>query len=145
MNRVTLKEYEHYPHKVEIEVRLTDLYYQNHVSYDNLVSMTHHVRVKLLEDIGVSEMDLGDGVAGVSVPDLKMVIQGEAVMGDTVVFETRAIEVGESAFRIAHRVRKKDGTPIALMEITIVAFDYQNKKTLLLPPPLRQGLEKIQG
>ena len=144
MKRVKLKEYAIYPHQLELEVRVTDLYYQAHLSYDRLISLTQHVRVKLLESIGVSERDLGDGRAGVSVPDVKMVMTGEASMGDIITFETGVIDTAASAFRIGHRVKASDGRLIALLEITVVAYDYAAGKVASLPPKLLRGLAQLK-
>jgi acyl-CoA thioesterase FadM len=145
MKRVELKEYDSYPHHIDIEVRLTDTYYQAHLSYDKLVSMTQHIRAKLLSQIGVSERDLGDGRAGVSVPDIIMTMPGEAAVGEMLVFETRVIELDRAAFRLAHRVVKKTGGLIALMEVTIVAYDYKENCAVTLPEPLRKGLNRLRS
>jgi len=130
---------------MELEVRVTDLYYRAHLSYDRLTSMTQHVRVKLLEYLGVSEKDLGDGRSGISVPDLKMVMLGEAAMGETIIFETGVVEIGTSSFRIAHRVKKKQGPLIALLEITIVAYDYSRKEAAPLSETLKESLRRISA
>ncbi|MCP4198736.1 MAG: esterase [Proteobacteria bacterium] len=144
MKKVVLKEYDKYPYHVEVGVRVTDLHYQKHLSYDRLVAMTQHVRAKMLEYIGVSEMDMGDGVAAPMVPDLQVVMQGEALLGDRLIFETGICEIGNASFRIAHRVKKPDETPIAMIEISIVTFDYKNRKAVPLPETLKEGLEKIR-
>ncbi len=144
MKRVVLKEYEAYPYQVEIGVRVTDLHYQKHLSYDRLVAMTHHVRAKMLEHLGVSEMDMGDGVAAPMVPDFQVVMQGEALLGDRLIFETGICEIGNSSFRIAHRVTKPDGTRIGMIEIAIVAFDYKKRKAVPLPEKLKTGLAQIK-
>jgi acyl-CoA thioesterase FadM len=144
MKKVVLKEYQNYPHQVEVGVRVTDLHYQKHLSYDRLVAMTQHVRAKMLEYLGVSEMDMGDGLAAPMVPDLVVVMQGEAVLGDRLIFETGICDMGRSSFRIAHRVKTTDDTPIAMIEITIVTFDYKKRKAVLLPEKLKKGLERLK-
>jgi acyl-CoA thioesterase FadM len=144
MKKVSLKEYQNYPYQVEVGVRVTDLHYQKHLSYDRLVALTQHVRAKMLEHIGVSEMDMGDGVAAPMVPDLVVVMQGEALLGDRLIFETGICHIGNASFRIAHRVKKPDDTPIAMIEITIVTFDYKRRKAVPLPEKLKKGLEQIK-
>jgi acyl-CoA thioester hydrolase len=58
--------------------------------------------------------------------------------------ETHAGDFEGKSFRVFHRVRKADGTLVALGESTIVAFDYATHKTASVPTEFLNALEEYR-
>lgn len=144
MPRVQLKEKERYPFVTTLTVRVTDLNYGAHLGHDHLLGLAHEARLEMLASWGVSELDLGDGRTGVIAGDLCVSYQGEAFRGDALVFEIAATEVSSSAFRLAHRIRRADKVAVALLEIGLIAFDYEKRRIASLPPGFAARLAEIQ-
>jgi len=136
MARTRLEEYDSYPWQVELEIRVSDLNYGGHLAYDRLFGLVHEARIRFLEELGVTEMDLGDGKTGLVVADACAVYLGEGRMGDVLVIKTRPVDVTGGSFRLAHRISKKNGDKVALVETGCAAFDYINRRPTRLPPSL---------
>jgi acyl-CoA thioester hydrolase len=140
MPRTKIEERPSYPFSAELDVRVSDLNYGAHLGYDRILGLAHQARLLLLRELGVTEMDLGDGRAGLMAADVAVAYEGEAFVHDVLVFELRPVEVGRGSFRLAHRVRKRDGARVALVEIGFAAFDYQARKAVALPAGFRSAL-----
>ncbi len=140
MNRIQLEEHTRYPFRAELEVRVGDLNYVDHLGWDRLLGLAHQARLDLFEELGIKEMDLGDGQTGLVIVDAAVIYQGEAFLGDVLVFETCVFDLTSSSFRLAHRVRKKNDQKVALVEIGLMAFDYVNRRSTRLPDALQERL-----
>ena len=64
--------------------------------------------------------------------DLQVNYQGEGKLHDELLFELGLQDVGGKSFRVHYRVTAA-GRPIALAEIGVVCFNYQEKKPAPLP------------
>jgi acyl-CoA thioester hydrolase len=140
MSRIKIERYASYPFKTELDVRVSDLNYGAHLGYDSLLGLAHQARIRLFEELGVNELDLGDGKTGLIVVDIGVNYRGEAFLGDVLVFETCAAEIKHGSFRLAHRVTKRQGADVALIELGCVAFDYGARRPSRLPDAFRDKL-----
>jgi acyl-CoA thioester hydrolase len=140
MPRAKIEEQASYPFSTELDVRVSDLNYGGHLGYDRLLGLAHEARLLLFRELSVTEQDLGDGRTGVVVADVAAVYQGEAFVHEVLSFEIRPVDVGRGSFRLAHRIRKRDGTNVALLEIGFAAFDYGTRKPVALPAGFRSAL-----
>jgi len=139
-----LKPQSHYPITVTLDVRVNDLNYGAHLGYDRLLTLVHDVRLKLFSKLEVTELDLGDGKTGVIAVDAALSYRGEAFLHDSLLFETKPVEIGSGSFRLAHRVTNvKTQKLVALMEIGFAAFDYSSRRPASLPDGIREKLEKL--
>jgi acyl-CoA thioesterase FadM len=129
-----------YPFSTELEVRVSDLNYGAHLGHDAIVAMAHEARVRFFRNLGVSELDLGDGKTGVIAVDLAVSYKGEAFLNDILEFGIKPVEVGRGSFRLAYRARTTDGRIVALLEIGLAAFDYKASKPGALPGAFRDTL-----
>ncbi len=145
MSGVQIREHAHYPFRTELEVRVGDLNYAEHLGWDRLLGLAHQARLDLFEELGIKEMDLGDGKTGLVIVDAAVAYQGEAFLGDVLLFETCAFDSTSSSFRLAHRVRKTNDQKVALVEVGLVAFDYANRCPTSLPNALQMRLGTANG
>jgi acyl-CoA thioesterase FadM len=144
MPKVKIEEQPSYPFSVELEVRVSDLNYGAHLGYDRILGLAHQARLVLLGELGVDEMDLGDGRTGVVAVDVAATYLGEAFVNDVLVFAIRPVEVGRVGFRLAHLVvNKQAGAKVALIEIGFVGYDYTRRRPAGLPEAFRQGLAAL--
>ena len=144
MPRVMLKPQSHYPVTVTLEVRVSDLNYGAHLGYDRLLTLAHDARLKLFNQLSVTEMDLGDGTTGIIAADVAISYRGEAFLHDPLLFELKPIEVGLGSFRLAHRVTNlRTQNLAALLEVGFAAFDYKSRKPARLPESFKDKLENL--
>lgn len=144
MPRVKLSDLSAYPYQIELGVRVTDINYGGHLGYDRLLGLAHEARIHLLEQLGASELDLGDGRTGVVAVDLQVLYQGLAFRGDRLRFEIGIAELRSTSFRLAHRVRRaSDGGEIARLEICLAAYDAAAQRPTVLPEAFRARVEAL--
>jgi acyl-CoA thioesterase FadM len=139
MPRIRLKPLDHYPFKVPITVRITDLNYRGHLGNDRLLGLVHEARVAFLASLGMTEMDSG----GVSLilADAAVDYRNQAFAGEELTFEVAAGELSRNGFRLLYKfLRRSDSKLIALAETGMVCFDYRQMRTVRLPAETRQGL-----
>jgi acyl-CoA thioesterase FadM len=146
MPRVKIEEQVRYPYSIDLEVRVSELNYGGHLGYERLLAMAHQARVRLLEQLGATELDLGDGATGIVAADLAVAYLGEAFLNDVLVFEIKPVEIGLVAFRLAHRVSHKgSGRKVALAEIGFVGFDTRRRAPGRLPDRFLAALRELAG
>ena len=144
MPRAIIKEQPHYPFKTELEVRVGDLNYGAHLGYDRLLGLAHQARLIMFDELGASEIDLGDGQTGIVAADLSITYQGEGFRGDVLTFEIVPTEIGLGSFRLNHRIRCGE-RKVALLEIGFAAFDYERRRPTRLPDAFRERLAALGG
>ena len=145
MSRTKIEEQNAYPFETELVVRVSDLNYGAHLGYDSLLTLAHQARLVMFEQLNASETDLGDGQTGIVASDASLIYRGEAFLNDVLVFEICPLKVGMVSFRLAHRVRKKDGSDVALIEIGFAGFDYARRAPAKLPTSFTEKLNAMIG
>jgi acyl-CoA thioester hydrolase len=129
----------------EIEVRVTDLNYGNHLANHALLGLLHEVRLRWLHHYGFKdERDVGG--AGIIQADAAIVYRNEAFGGDLLAVELFAGEMGRSSMDLFYRVQKKhDRMVIAEAKTHIAFFDYSARRLAAMPATFRACLEEPRG
>jgi acyl-CoA thioesterase FadM len=136
MTRLRLEPLAHYPARIELTVRTTDLNYGGHLGNDRLLALVHEARVAFLAEHGWTELDCGG--ASLIMADAAIIFQNEAFAGDVLAVETAAAEPSRAGFRFHHRLtRCRDRRPTALVETGMVCFDYAARRIVALPAAVR--------
>jgi acyl-CoA thioesterase FadM len=131
--RVKLQALDHYPHQCQLQVRVTDLNYGNHLGNDATVGLLQEARVQWLATFGAAEGDLGDGATGIIQTDLAITYLAEGRLHDRLTVDTALVERSRLSFRLAQRLRRGD-TVLALAETGFLGFSYPAAKRAPLPP-----------
>ena len=105
----------------ELEVRVSDLNYGNHLGHDSLVSLLHEARVRFFARHGMAELDV-DGLATMIV-SLAVRYRGEAFLGDRLAIAIAAGEIGSRAVELRYRIVRSDGRHIADAATSLVLYD----------------------
>ena len=124
-------------------VRITDLNYGAHVGNDTVLSFIHEARVRYLQSLGYSELNL-EGV-GLIMADAALVFKNEIYYGDELLISIRAVEFSRVGFDLIYKIEKKPADQplivVALVKTAMVCFDYDQKKVVPLP---EKALEKLR-
>ncbi|MDJ0764330.1 MAG: thioesterase family protein [Myxococcota bacterium] len=146
MPRIKLRELRISPFAKVLEVRVGDLNYGSHLSFESLLGLAHQAWVEVFADLGVEELDLGDGKTGIVVSDVAIQYLKEVSLHDRLCFEIAPFEVGRSTFRLAQKVKDQaTHQPVARIEISFAAFDYETKRSGRLPDNFRRALLSSLG
>lgn len=123
----------------EIEVRVSDLNYGNHLGHDSLVSLLHEARVRFFRHFGMEERDMG-GV-GILLADLAVTYRAQVFYGQTLRIDIAIGEAGARSCDLVYRVTDRDaGEVVALAKTGIVFFDYEAKRMADIPASFRRLL-----
>jgi acyl-CoA thioesterase FadM len=144
MPRIRLTEREAYELHHALQVRPQDINYSGHVGNDNLIAMVGAARAFAFHEMGVSELDLGDGETGVIMTDLAVNYRAEAFLFDELSIDTHFDEMGRSGFRMFHRVRR-EGKTVALLEAGFATFSYRRKRISPVPDRFLGLLGTLRG
>ena len=143
MPRLRLEQLTEYPYSHTVKIRVSDLNYGSHLANDRLVSIVHQARVELLEDLGFSELDLGDNRSGIMMCDLQVIYKSEAFLNEILTVQSAFTEIKKSSFRISNRITC-DKRDIALVDCGFAAYDYKNKQISSLPEIFLRTIKDIR-
>jgi acyl-CoA thioester hydrolase len=141
MPKIRLKAADEYQFKYERTAVVGDINYGNHVSNDALVRIVHEARCHLFNEMGFSELNLGDGKTGIIMGDLAVNYLAQGRMFDKLLVESAVTEIKSASFRIVSRI-SRDKTVLALVETGIITFDYRNETISKVPG---EFLDKLPG
>ena len=144
MSRIKLDEQPDYKFQYNTTVNTRDLNYANHLGNDSLVGILQDARVAIFQQLGVGELDLGDGQTGIIIGDLVVNFKAEGFLFDKLQVESQIGEITDKSFRIFYKITKvKDNIVLALAETGLVAFDYKAREITRLPVGFKEMLEKF--
>lgn len=128
----------------ELEVRVTDMNYGNHLGHDSLVSMLHEARAQFLAAHDLSEAGT-DGV-GIILVDLMVRYHQQGFFRDKLAIEIAPGAVTSRGFDLYYRVQNaKTGERIALAKTGLLCFEYAKNQIAPVPDRLRQALQADRG
>ena len=138
MPRIKIDLPESFAFTASFAVRITDLNYGDHVGNDNVLSFLHEARVQYLKSLGYTEFSL-EGVSLI-MTDAALVFKNEMYYGDELLISIRAMEISRAGFDLLYKIEKKSaGTPVitAIAKTAMTCFDYDKKRVVSLPEPVR--------
>jgi acyl-CoA thioester hydrolase len=132
MSRIKLEVPKQFPFKTEIDIRIADINYGNHMGNDALLSILHEARIRFLNNYQCKELDM----FGVSLimSDVAIQYKSEAYHGDVLQIEITAYDFAVTSFDLFYYVtRKSDAKVIALAKTNMVCYNYTEKKMKDVP------------
>jgi acyl-CoA thioester hydrolase len=113
----------------EIEVRVTDLNYGNHLANQQFLAYAQEARVRFFAIYGFTELDFG-GVSLIQA-DAAITFKGEGHLGDIVHVDVALEKTGGSSFDVYYRfTNSTKGKPMAEIRTALVCFDYEKGKAV---------------
>lgn len=127
--------------EIQIEVRITDLNYGNHVGNDSIVSIIHEARVQFLKLGGFSELSVGE--PGLIMTDLSVEYIRELFYGDQLSISIACAEISRLSFELFYEItatREEKAFVAAKAKTGMVCYDYQAKRVAMVPDPFKNFL-----
>jgi acyl-CoA thioester hydrolase len=139
MSRVIIELPESFPFSTELEVRVGDLNYGNHLGNDSVLALIHEARRRYLEALGIQEIG-ADGV-GFVIADAAVVYRAQAFYGDRLHIEVAAADFQTRGCSFFYRVsHAASGQVVAEAKTGVVSFDFKAQKAVSFPPDTRARL-----
>lgn len=115
-----------------LQVRIYDINYGNHLSNDSLISLIHEARVRFLKSHGFTELDIG-GV-GVILTNLLVRYKAEAFYGDSIDIKIAVGDISKTSLDLHYELKLENSNrEIARVVTTITFFDYNKSKVASIP------------
>lgn len=124
---------------IKIPVRITDVNYGNHVGNDSLVSIIHEARMQFLQHYGFTELNI-EGI-GLIMSDLIVEFKNESHYNDIIEVKIAKGEVSKVSFELLYLLstyRENNEIIIAHSKTTMVCYNYQLKKVVVIPDKLKE-------
>lgn len=125
--------------ETEMEVRITDLNYGNHLGNQNFLALAQEARLQYFLNFGFNELDF----AGVSLiqADAAILFKAEAFYRDRLRIQVSAMQEGNSSFNVFYRISNQNEKILAEIRTAIVCYDYNAQKVVAIPAKvLESGL-----
>ena len=140
MPRVEINLPERFPFSTELEVRVSDLNYGNHLGNDGVLSLIHEARRRYLRSLGADEIG-ADGL-GFIIADAAIVYRAQAFYGERLKLEVAAGEFQSRSLAFHYRVSKGDGGAVAEARTGVVCFDFKAQRPVSIPEDLLARLKQ---
>ena len=123
----------------DIPVRITDINYGGHLGNDAVLSLVHEARLRFLNNLGYSEMNI-EGKSLI-MSDAAIIYKSEGHYGDPLQIKIAVADFSAVGFDILyHIINKNTQNTIALVKTGMVFFDYQTKKPVKVPAVFKEKL-----
>ena len=137
MTRIRLSSPEVVVFSTEMEVRITDLNYGNHLGHMELVGLLHEARVRFLRSVGLAELDV-EGLL-LMVVDLAVSYRAEAHASQVLVVDIGLAFTGSRGVDFTYAVRERaSGTTIALAKTGVIFADRESRRPVRVPASIRR-------
>lgn len=124
------------------EVSFRDLDVFGHVNNAVYLTYVENARIGYVRNVlGVESLD---GLLLI-VASIAIDFRSRATLGETLDVGARVPKVGTKSFDLEHEVRGPDGRLVAEARTTLVAFDYENDRTMPVPPEWRERIESYES
>ena len=127
----------------EIPLRISDINYGGHLGHDVFLPIAHEARVRFLDKMGYSEMDLenyGIMISGVVIEYIK-----ESFYGDDLIVNIGVNNYHRYGFDIVYQMlSKNDNSEICRVITALVLYDYNVRKVARLPDQVVENINSLK-
>ena len=133
------------PFATRLKVRVSDINYGGHLANERVLGYFHEARVRYLEVLGLSEVDIG-GQVSLTQTEAFVSYKGEGFLGDDLEIAASIIEFSRARFKIEYEiVRPFDQKLIATGYTVLAGFDYQTKRAQRIPQSFKNAVNEFQS
>ena len=141
MPRAVITLPDNYIFSTDLEIRIGDINYGNHLANDALLALVHESRVRLLNTLGYSEKDV-EG-CGIIMTDCVIIYKQQAYYGDVLKIQIAVEDFGSHACDLIYLLSNKStGKETARVKTRIAFFDYQQNKITKIPEQFIQKTKR---
>jgi acyl-CoA thioester hydrolase len=129
-----------------IEVRYGDLDPQGHVNNAKHLTYFEQARVQYMIELGLFSKNQSFMEIGVILADVHISYFEPIYFGQNIEVGVHAAKIGNKSMTWEQNIIDKDsGKELAKGEVVIVAYDYQQEKTVSIPQEWRARITQFEG
>ena len=123
----------------QLQVRVADLNYGNHVGNDRMLGLMHEARVQWLHSHGLSEINVGG--CGTIMAGAAVDYRSQAMLMQQLEIDVGVGEVSNSRFTLLYRISDaSSGNMVASGATDMSCFNYERQRPVRIPETLKQLL-----
>ena len=124
----------------QLQVRVADLNYGNHVGNDRMLGLMHEARVQWLHSNGLSEIDVGG--CGTIMAGAAVDYRSQAMLMQHLKIDVGVGEMSNSRFTLLYRISDKEsGQVVANGATDMSCFNYERQRPVRIPEGLKSILQ----
>jgi len=128
-----------FKYRTTFKVRVGDINYGGHMGNDKFLLLFHDARIRFLESLGFSEVDIGDGI-GLIMSEAHINFKAEVFLGDELSVDVSITDLQSVKFNIEYQVERiSDEKLIETGYTRMVAFDYSKRKVCRIPEAFKEA------
>lgn len=132
MARIKIDLPDNYIFSTDIDVRISDINYGNHVGNDSILSIVHESRCRFFQSMDFKELDVAG--FGIIMTDSAIVYKSESHYGETLTINISTQDHNKYGCDIIYQIQEKESQrTVAEVKTGIVFFDYDQKKVVHTP------------
>ena len=131
-----------YKFKIPYSVRVADINYGGHVSNAAVMNFFQDGRIAYLNNFDFTELDIG-GV-GIIIPEAHVRYLKEMFLGDILQVEVRINSMRNSSMVMQYQIVRDEEICVE-GSTNMVAFDYDRRKSVRIPPLFRERVADFEG
>lgn len=126
-----------------LQVRIYDINYGNHLGHDSLISLIHEARVRFFKLHGFTELSV-EGDVGIVLTKLTVNYKAESFYADNIQIDILVGEVSKVGLDFYYVAKLKEtGKEIANGVTTAVFFDYKQAKLARMPQVFLDTINRL--
>lgn len=143
MARIKIDLPDNYIFSTDIDVRISDINYGNHVGNDSILSIVHESRCRFFQSMGFKELDVAG--FGIIMTDSAIVYKSESHYGETLTINISTQDHNKYGCDIVYQIQEKGSQrTVAEVKTGIVFFDYDIKKVVNTPQEFLQKISELE-
>jgi len=130
--RVKLDLPDSFTFTTELDVRVSDINYGNHVGNDRMVSLLHEARLRFLRKHDFGEFNIAG--LGIMVTDVVVSFLAESFVGEVLTIHVGLTDFNKYGCDVIYRIENHEQDKVVAQAKTgIVFFDYDERKIARIP------------
>ncbi len=142
MARIKIDLPEKFVFSTNIEVRVTDLNYGNHLGNDALLGIIHEARVRFYASLGFPDERNVFGT-GLIMADTAIQYKSEGFLADQLSISIGIHDISRMGYDLVYQIGNQHSAAVAVAKTGMVCFDYTNRKVCPVPMEFLSALEKL--
>ncbi|HOJ50715.1 MAG TPA: thioesterase family protein [Spirochaetota bacterium] len=128
--------------KTEYTISIKDINYGGHVGNDVYLALFQEARIRYLNNIGFSELNIGDN-CGIILVKAEIDFKKELFYGEKIEIKAKISQIKNSSFIMDYSI-EKDNNVCATGKTVLVSFNYTERKIKPVPDVFRRKVEEFE-
>ena len=127
---------------IKYKIKEEDINYGGHVGNERALVFFQMVRIKFFESLGLSELNIGDGI-GVIQRNSYVEYNKELFLDDDITIKITKIELEKTKFNFHYEIHNQEDKLAINGSTLLLAHNYEEKKLKKIPEIFREKVEEL--